>query len=466
MKIAANSCKARSSFVIVRSKEEIFFQKEIIMAITDKFTACGIVILLTTFSLRCAVDVTFIGPYKFADGIGRRAIGQIQTLKDTLNVNFINSRPQMSNDVDIERGTLAILRGYGPKQSGNVMVFLDTLYGLPRNELIKRCSDYKIRLAYLTIESTKAPASWVGMLNSYFDAVLVPDIFCLHALKDSGVNTPGFVMPEICYLEEFLKEPLRTHPHYPFTFGVSATALNYKNYDLLLEAFAAEFKYDSDVRLKIHNHRGDKRNRVKSKIKSLGLTNVSDTHGAINWEDYKTHMKSIDCYVLISKGEGFSITPREALALGRPCILANHTAHRTICDTGFVRAVEAKILEKHDSENYNREDVGYIFNCRLNDVRKALRDVYENYHQYLYKAYAGRKWVTQYLSDSLRARYVSMLKPKMILLGDRNEVTNDYVMTDSKVLYDKYIKYVIAPTREEFDQAPLKKGAKEMYGDL
>lgn len=402
-------------------------------------------VLMTTFSALVAVDVTFVGPYKFADGIGRRSIGQLQTLKESLSVNFINTRPKISDDSDIESETLAILRSSGHKKPGTVMVYLDTLYAYPKSKLIQQCSQHKINFVYLTVESTRAPASWVETLNECFDGAFVPDISCTEALKASGIKIPVFVLPEICYLEEFLAEPLRKKPHHPFTFGVSATGLHYKNYDLLLDAFAAEFKHSPGVRLKIHNHRADKRGRIVDKIKSLGLKNVLDTHGPIEWKDYQTHMNSIDCYVLLSKGEGFSITPREALALGRPCILANHTAHRTICDSGYVYAVDAPILEKHDGENYNREDVGYIFNCTWYQARKALREVYNNYERYLNKAYEGREWVKQYLSSNLKARYVSALKPKKVILGDRNEVTGGYVITDSQALYNKYMSYIIAP---------------------
>lgn len=400
-------------------------------------------ILLTVFNTTCSFDVTFFGPYNFADGIGRRAIGQIQALKDDLKMNFKNSRQKHSMADDIESTVLTILHN-PDKTPGTILFLLDALSDVSYKTVHEQCSQHAIRLAYVTVESTKAPASWVETLNNNFDGVAVPDQSCAQALKASGLKTPVFVVPEICYLEEFLKEPLQQKPHNPFSFGVSATALNYKNYDLLLEAFAAEFKNRPDVILKIHNHYAAKSFRITKKIKSLGLENVIATHGPVKKEMYKSHMQSIDCYVLLSKGEGFSLTPREALALGRPCILANHTAHRTLCNTGYVRAVEAPIIEKHD-ENYKGEDVGDIFNCTIDDVRAALRDVYEHYDHYLHKAHQAREWVKQYLAEHLKAKYISLLKPKKIILGDKNEATDDYLMTDSKDLFDKYMRYVVAP---------------------
>lgn len=400
-------------------------------------------ILGVTGSITCSFDVSFLGTCKFADGIGRRAIGQIQTLKDSLKVNFVNTRDYAFEE-DIAPSVLEIFH-HPDKSPGTVMVFLDGFYQRSLQILGERGSGYKIKFAYVTVESTKAPASWVDILNTHFDGVLVPDVWCGHSLKKSGLRIPFFVLPEICYLEDFLNEPLQKEPHYPFTFGVTATSWKYKNYDLLLDAFAAEFKNSPDVLLRLHNHGSRNAHHITDKIKDLHLKNVIDSHGPISKGDYVNHMKSIDCYVLVSKGEGFSITPREALALGRPCILANHTAHMTICNTGFVRPVEASIIEKHDSENYGGEDVGNVFNCSIKDVRKALRDVYENYQLHVDKALKGREWVKQYLAENLRARYMSMLKPKKVMLGNKNELTNDYVMTDSQALYDKFMAHIIEP---------------------
>lgn len=84
-------------------------------------------------------------------------------------------------------------------------------------------------------------------------------------------------------------------------------------------------------------------------------------------------------------------------------------------------------------------NVGYEFNCEVQDVQKALRDVYENYQIYLEKAQEARKWVKQFRWLELQNKYVNLVKPKKVILGDRNEITDDYLMTDSKALYYKYL---------------------------
>jgi len=179
-------------------------------------------------------------------------------------------------------------------------------------------------------------------------------------------------------------------------------------------------------------------------------------------------------------GEGFSITPREALACGKPCILTNNTAQISICNTGAVRVVPSKILvpafyDCHYDNHYptvcalnlcknvlefnNQEllnnlieeeldltwrsgNVGYQFDCETDDARAAMRDVYEHYHDYFLKAKEGREWAKGYLHKNLSAKYGSLVKPKSIVLGKENIIGDKFLMTNSKALYEKY-KYLL-----------------------
>ncbi len=387
-------------------------------------------------------DLTIIGPHNFNDGISRRSIGQIKMLKDSLKINYINTRPKNSSDKDIENAVLKIIKN-PDTTPGTISFFVDILIGnIGKTPLYNHTPNSKIKFAFVTFESTKAHPAWVNALNNLFDGAIVPDPWLIDVLKQSGVKIPIFVLPEICFLEDFLKEPLQEMPHNPFVFGISALFNTNKNYALLLEAFAAEFKNSHDVILKIHSkfHKNKLHSKLWTKIKNLGLKNVVvNKKSNLHWNEYvKNHMSAIDCYVLLSLGEGFSITPREALALGRPCILANHTAHKTICDTGLVRAVEPTIIQKHSGEHYG-VSLGNNFNCTVNDARKALRDVYENYDVFLHKAHQGREWVKQYLSHNLKAKYLSLFKPKKVILGSKNEVSDDYLIVDSEALYQKYL---------------------------
>ena len=73
------------------------------------------------------------------------------------------------------------------------------------------------------------------------------------------------------------------------------------------------------------------------------------------------------------------------------------------------------------------------------DVEEALLKVYNNYDYYLEKANKGREWVKQFTYKSLEKKYLNLLKPNKVIFGPKNLITNDYIMTNCKSLYEKYL---------------------------
>ena len=130
------------------------------------------------------------------------------------------------------------------------------------------------------------------------------------------------------------------------------------------------------------------------------IKNIEIIEALLPHKQYIGFLQSLDCYVLLSKGEGLSFdTLREALALSKPCIISDNTAHHTIAKTGFVYAVPSNIKEP---AKYDFGVFGYQFNCKVEDVQKALREVYVNYNLYLQKAEQGRNWVQRYLWENVK----------------------------------------------------------------
>lgn len=75
-------------------------------------------------------------------------------------------------------------------------------------------------------------------------------------------------------------------------------------------------------------------------------------------------------------------------ALGISCILSDNSAQKTICATGFVRAVPSTLQEQAYYPCFNT-CLGYYYNCKLEDARLALKDMYERYSSYLKKRMKG-----------------------------------------------------------------------------
>lgn len=380
-----------------------------------------------------------IGDPLYIDGLGRLPIAIMDCLSKDVNINFIKTVEGLINLEGIPNAVIEIIHN-NDKVIGDVSI----LYSAPSYEgcePYKKIPDSKIKLAYSMLESSRIPESWVYLFNKHFDAIIVPDEFLVKVYQESGVEKPIFVLPCILYLEDFLKQPLKKTKNNIFKFGISAAFGVEKNHIIVLEAFAKEFANNPFVSLDIHGKWGNEGLiDLKERIKSLSLSNVNLIEKKFSKEEYLNFFKSLDCYVLLSRGEGFSITPREALALGIPCVLSYHTAHKTICDSvDCTLKVKAETKTPIYYKAFN-SDCGYQLTCNIEDAQKELREVYLNYDFYLKKNHLAREWTKQYLIKNIKEKYLNLIEPKKIIFGSNNIVSDESLTTNSIELYSKYLK--------------------------
>lgn len=387
-------------------------------------------------------DVTVAGFIQMADGLGRQSVELIDVLKERFDVHFQKTRPEHHLE-DVPKALFKILQER-KRPLGKVVIFEDTL-GQPLEyfeKVFHKMRPHQLRIAYSMFETSKIPPSFVYKLHHYFDAVVVADPYNIESYKHSGVNLPIFTLPLGLDLDLFIKAPIKSHKQTPFVFGSFGSCEARKNFLTTIRAFALAFGQREDVILKIHSRRGTPSAiaAVEQEIERLGLSNVIFSVGSLDKAHYLENFQSIDCYVSLSKGEGFSIQPREALALGIPTIVSDQTAQSTICHSGYVKSVPATLLEKAYYEALPDEDYGDQFNVSIEDAASAFLEVFNNYETYLSLAHQGREWVKQYEYHRLKGFYLNLIKPKKLLLGDENLLTEDLLITDNRALYEKYLK--------------------------
>jgi len=390
-------------------------------------------------------DLTIVGFVLAYDGIGKIPLKLIECLKDNLTINFIRTR--LDNFIYTDTN-LIVQKILDEKalEIGNITIFTDILYYNRLSRFYKVQSNSKIKIAYSMFESTRIPDEWVKILNEKFDAVVVPDKFFIEVYKNSGVNIPIFELPLIVDLEDLFDETIsdKSKKKIPFIFGDTCVMEFSKNYMKLLEGFSKAFGNNQKIKLKINSKffNNEILNQFQNKVKQYNLTNVELTTKKLSRKEYIQFMKSLNCFVSLSMGEGFALPPREALALGIPVILSNNSAHKTICESGLVYGVDSNILipARYRIFKENNNKLGSFSDCSVDDVVKALLDVYKNYEIYVNKAKQGKEWVKQYLKENLKKKYLNLIKPKEIKLGNKNVITNDYLMTDSPQLYKKYLE--------------------------
>ena len=355
-------------------------------------------------------NLTVIGRVDLADGICRQAGDLIENLKDELTISFIPTYRQACDSTGLSSKATWIVEKSKNLGYGDIILYEEILQ-LPTDRIrvenfLPAQDPSRVRIAYSMFESTAIPAKWVSLLNTHFDLVAVPDPFLVDVYRTCGVKIPIFLLPLGLNMTKWIEAPLHSAPGRVFTFANLSSAFYRKNQLLLIKAFAQVFGNRNDVRLIINSRNGmpETKKAIVQEIHNQNLSNVVFREGSLDADKYFSVMNKVDCYVSLSIGEGYSIQPREAMALGIPVIATDSLAQHTICATGLVRTVPANIRKKAYYEIFQTH-IGEHRACTVEDAAAAMRDVYENYASYLEKGAEAKKWAATSDFSHLRPYY-------------------------------------------------------------
>lgn len=390
--------------------------------------------------------LTVIGNSKMADGIGRQSIELIHAFYKDFSIGFIPEKKNLLQDVPKE--LLPIITN--PNKTLGKIIIYEACLPCPGKKSYKTLNKFlkgpknkdQIRIAYSMIESSLIPKEWAEMLNNYFDLVAVPDEFLVKVYKDSGVTIPIFVLPLGLELNSFLEKPTQVtkcKKAKPFRFINVSSMIPRKNHEALIKAFYRTFKDNPDVELYINFRTGPNETLVKIKnlISSLNAHNIILTNKKLDNAEYLKFFMEADVFVSFSKGEGFSIQPREAMALGIPVVISDNTAHKTILKSGL--AIGVLCSSKEPAYNpFLHCYCGEEYITDEEDAVKTLLEIYNNYATHIKLAEDRKKWVNQYCFENLKPLYLSLVKPSNIELGDENIIKENCLITSSPELYQKY----------------------------
>ena len=383
--------------------------------------------------------LTVIGFIEMTDGLGRQSAEAIDALRNDVSIRFKSTREGFKTN-EFDKPLKKILRKKSNK-IGKVVLYEDIFHKSSYmffEKYLKKNEDSIVRFAYSMFESSEIPPYFVHNLNLYFDAVVVPDEYFVSVYKNSGVSIPIFVLPLGLNLSNFLNAPLKRASNTPFVFANFSSLFLRKNQKKLINAFYKAFGDDPTVKLWIngrHDCAGIYED-LSDHIKTLGVSNILLTNICYDKKSYLENFLKVDCYVSLSLGEGFSIQPREAMALGIPTITSNSTAQDTICKSNLGMSLEASIPTPAYYEHF-KELFGFQFDVDEEEVCSALIEMKNNYSSYLQKSDAMRAWASSYDYKNVKKHYKSLIAPQKIILGETNQITEDGFITNSKEFFDK-----------------------------
>lgn len=383
-------------------------------------------------------DLTIVGNVLLSDGIGRQMLGLLETLDDSMSINCLKQEPIIYKGITNPKTLETLQKPFDGFGKTTIWTYI---LGLNRNiiETHKKISS-NFKIAYSMIESDAIPSFWTEILNKYYDIVVVPDKWLVNVYKNSGVNIPIFVLPLGIYLPEKIN-PTDVSSNKPLIFGMTGGFWERKNHIKTMKCFQNIFKDSNQVKLLVHGRFGSYKEKVMEAYKQIGSPkNIELVTEMLPTDQYNSLMNSIDVYVFLSKGEGYSITPREAIYLGKPVILSKNTAHRTICDSGFVIPVESNNKIPAFYEIFNRT-IGHVYDCEDKAVENAMLNSYNHYEEYKQNVLnGGKEWVEQFSWQSLKQKYITLCKPTNMVLGKENRIYEDHIETNNKKLYNKIKK--------------------------
>lgn len=262
------------------------------------------------------------------------------------------------------------------------------LYNYPYGVMSMR-SD--IRIVYTMFESDRLPEEWADYLHMA-DEVLVPSKWCQDVFAKAGIKATVVPLGYNDDIFTFIERPVPIESNQPFTF------IHYDSFNLrkgfaeVFEAFTEEFSTDENVRLILKTAQ----NSVAIPIMPSQYPNIEMVTGTLPENELRDLLGRAHCMVYPSRGEGFGITPLEAMATGLPAIVPNEHGISEYFNSKYMLEVKAPGRCPGLYTRFKGQDVGQMVIADNDDLRRQMRHAFNNQAQMHQLGQAASEYVKAY----------------------------------------------------------------------
>lgn len=208
------------------------------------------------------------------------------------------------------------------KDSKDRIVVYHCIPTLQKNNFYKN----RKNIGFAIFETFSPPNNWILKLNKN-DCIICPSVFNYKIFSHENINKPIYYIPHCLDMdlyektESFLKNDI-------FTFLFIGTWKERKGCNLLIESWLNEFSDKDNVQLVIKTDDFKKAEYFINKMKQnkgikQGFAPIKIEYKIYEEIELLKFIKSSDCLISPSFGEGFGYSGLQCMALGVPVVITN-----------------------------------------------------------------------------------------------------------------------------------------------
>lgn len=317
-------------------------------------------------------EICIVGRCWFETGIGTLTYAWCEALARNFPVCILPTEPELRDREAIvlpSGRSIPVWKGQDVKAS----IFVDVLWNGAYDQNHALVPQSGLRLASVVFDSDALPPEWVRVLNNHFDAAICTSPHIQDLLTGGGVEIPSAVVPPPLDLEPLLRRPFRKYSS-KLRIGSVAAFHPRKGADVLISAFAEAFGDRDDVELVLHSNLSfaDTVDQLRLQVQAMGVGNVTISTGNLSAEEKTALIESFDVFANFSRGEGYSIGPREALALGKVLALSDVGGHSDLAGVPGVFLAPARLRLPARYVEIDNRVFGEQRGVLVGDAAKAL----------------------------------------------------------------------------------------------
>lgn len=264
-------------------------------------------------------------------------------------------------------------------------------------------------VAFVFWETSRLPPDWVDVLNQC-NEVWTCSAWARNVFIESGVRKPVYNFDLGFNSEDF---PIKTNfqrGSKPFTFLNIGGNSHRKNNQLVVDAFLKLFEDNMDYQL-ILKTTGAPASRWTNKNGEYiggfyGHPQIKIIDSYLNESEMSDLYKNSDCFLYPTSGEGWGMSPFNAIASGIPTICTNATACTEFAylsyplDSEYVKSTYPGVFEN-----------GEIAMPSFDDLCDKMMFIVNNHDEAIAKTNQGAKFLHEnYSWDKVSEKYISRLK--------------------------------------------------------